>query len=97
MAKFSRREVQVTHALGFHLRAAGRFVHLSRQFQATIRVCCDGRGADGRSILDLMLLTAECGARLELEAIGPDAEEATALLAALVEQPILDDEAGRDA
>ncbi|MGO9467518.1 MAG: HPr family phosphocarrier protein, partial [Isosphaeraceae bacterium] len=82
---------------GFHLRAAGRFVHLSRHFQATIRVFCDGRGADGRSILDLMLLTAECGARLELEAIGPDAEEATALLAALVEQPILDDEAGRDA
>jgi phosphocarrier protein len=35
--------------------------------------------------LDLTTLAAECGARLELEPNGPDAEEAIAALCALVE------------
>ena len=50
-----------------------------------VRVSCNGRAADGRSILDLMTLAAESGAQLELEAIGPDAEAATAALCSLIE------------
>ena len=39
---------------------------------------------NGKSILDLTTLAAECGTRLELEARGPDAVEAIDALADLV-------------
>ena len=84
MPELSRGEVEIKSALGFHLRAASRFVQLARQFQVEVRVVCDGRAADGCSILDLIGLAAGRGARLEVEAIGPDAQEATAALCALI-------------
>jgi phosphocarrier protein HPr len=85
MPDLSRCQVEISNALGLHLRAASLFVQLSQQFRVEVRVTYNGRAANGRSILDLLTLVAECGARLELEAIGPDAEEATAALCTLIE------------
>jgi len=79
------REVEISAAAGFHLRAACRFARLAQQFRADVRVACDGRQADGRSIIDLMTLAAGCGARLEIEAYGPDAGAALDALSRLVE------------
>jgi phosphocarrier protein len=84
MSGLSRRHVEMTNAFGFHLRVASRFAELAQQFRAAVRVHCNGRAADGRSILDLLTLAAECGARLELEATGPDAEAAADALCALI-------------
>jgi phosphocarrier protein HPr len=92
----SRREIEITDAVGFHLRSASRFVRLSQQFQADVRVSCNGRAANGRSILDLMMLAAECGARLELEMTGPDADAALTTLGALVENGFHESYDGRD-
>lgn len=80
MPELSRGQVEITNVLGLHLRAASRFVQLLQQFRAEVRVYCDGRAADGRSILDLMTLEAGRGTRLELEAAGLDAEEAIGAL-----------------
>ena len=68
------------------LRAADKFVRTAQQFQVDIRVGCDGRTANGRSILDLTTLAAECGCRLELDADGPDAAAAVAALSGLIER-----------
>ena len=76
----SRRQVELTNGLGLHLRAASRLVQLAQQFQSEVRVLCEGRTADGKSILDLMTLAAQRGSRLEIEACGGDAEEAIAAL-----------------
>ena len=43
-----------------------------------------------------MTLAAGCGASLELEVNGPEAEEATAALIALIESRFHEDEEGRD-
>jgi len=80
----ARRQVEITNALGLHLRPADKFVKLAHQFQAEIRVYYRGHEFNGKSILDLTSLAAECGSRLELEARGPDAEDAIAALAELV-------------
>ncbi len=72
--------VKISNGLGLHLRAASRLVQLVKQFQSEVRVCCDGRSANGKSILDLITLGADRGARLEIEISGPDAEEATGAL-----------------
>jgi phosphotransferase system HPr (HPr) family protein len=78
------RQVELINALGFHLRAAGKFVRIAQEFQATVTVIYDGCKASGKSILDLATLAAACGSRLELEADGPDADAALDALTGLI-------------
>ena len=80
----ARRHVGVSNVLGLHLRVAGRFVKLANAFQSDVRVHCKGVRANGKSILDLLSLAAECGTMLALEAQGCDAEDAVAALANLI-------------
>ena len=80
-----RRQSEIANALGLHLRAAGEFVHVALKFQAQVRVCLDGKVADGKSILDLLTLAAASGTRLELEANGPDADAVLDALCQLIE------------
>jgi phosphocarrier protein HPr len=82
----------VNNVLGLHLRVAGRFVKLASAFQSEVRVYCKGIIADGRSILSLLSLAAECGTMLALEAEGSDAEDAVAALANLISAPTHDSE-----
>jgi phosphocarrier protein HPr len=83
-SQVARRQVEITNEYGLHLRPADKFVKLAHQFQAEIRVKYKGNEFNGKSILDLTTLAAECGSLLELEARGADAEEAVAALAELV-------------
>ena len=80
----ARRQVAVNNVLGLHLRLANKFVKLANAFQSDVRVYCKGIIADGRSILSLLSLAAECGTMLALEAEGCDAEDAVAALANLI-------------
>jgi phosphocarrier protein HPr len=80
----SKRVAKVRDPLGIHLRSASRFVEVARRFVAEIRVRLNGADANGKSILDLVCLAAECGSVLELEAHGCDSEEAVAALADLI-------------
>src|SRR5271166_3725699 len=88
----ARRQVAVNNVLGLHLRAADKFVRLAKAFQSDVKVCCKGIIADGRSILSLLSLAAECGTILALEAEGSDAEDAVAALAELITTPSRDSE-----
>lgn len=78
------RQIDVSNALGLHLRAADKFVNVAALFQADVRVACDGRTVNGKSILDLTTLAAEFGCRLVVEADGPDAPAALDALIDLV-------------
>jgi phosphocarrier protein HPr len=88
----ARRQVGVNNVLGLHLSVAGRFVKLANAFQSDVRVYYKGIIADGRSILSLLSLAAECGTMLALEAEGCDAEDAVAALADLISAPSHDSE-----
>jgi phosphotransferase system HPr (HPr) family protein len=68
---------------GLHLRAAERFVTTANRFEAEIRLMHEGRAVNGKSILDLVTLGAECGTQMVLEACGPDAASAARALADL--------------
>jgi phosphocarrier protein len=80
----ARRRTEISDALGLHLRPAARFVELAQRFAAEVRVRCNGAEADGKSLLSLLCLAAEGGMILDLEAHGPDAEEAVIALADLI-------------
>jgi phosphotransferase system HPr (HPr) family protein len=90
----ARRQVEITNSLGLHLRPADKFVKLALHYQAEIKVHYNGNQFNGKSILDLTTLAAECGTRLELEARGPDAAEAVEALAGLVSAQFYENENG---
>jgi phosphocarrier protein len=80
----ARRQVGVSSELGLHLRVANNFVKLANSFQSEVWVHCKGIMANGRSILSLLSLAAECRTMPALEAQGSDAEDAVAALASLI-------------
>lgn len=80
----ARRQVRVINAYGLHMRPADKFVRMANGFRAEVEVDHRGVRANGKSILDMAGLAAECGTTLDLEARGPDAEAALAALADLV-------------
>ena len=57
-------------------------VSLAREFDAELRISKGGHSVNGRSILELMSLSASLGSELELSASGDDAG---ALITALSE------------
>jgi phosphocarrier protein len=80
----ARRQVGVSNVLGLHLRVADQFVRTAKAFRSDVRVHCKGAMADGKSILSLLGLAAECGAMLAIEAEGCDAGDAVDALAGLI-------------
>jgi phosphocarrier protein len=74
------------------LRPADKFVKLATRYQSDVRVHYNGSVFNGKSILDLTTLAAECGTQLELEARGPDAADAISALAELVLAQFHEDE-----
>ena len=82
-----RRTVSVCNPLGLHMRPATAFAQAARAFRAAVTVWNGDRRADGKSSLDLLLLTALPGAELVLEADGDDAADAVERLAGLLASP----------
>jgi phosphocarrier protein len=87
--------VVVPNKLGLHARPAAQFVKLSSAFRAEILVGRDDVEVNGKSIMGVMMLTAEKGAELVIRASGADAEEAVRQLAALVARGFDEDDEGR--
>ncbi len=79
------RDLTIVNKRGLHARAAARFVQTAERFEAEITVTRDSTTVGGTSIMGLMMLAAGPGAVIRVAAGGPDAEEALAALAALVD------------
>jgi phosphocarrier protein len=78
------RIVAIVNPLGLHARPAAAFVKLAARFRADVEVVKDGTAVNGKSIMGVMTLAAECGSRIQIRATGDDAEAALAALADLV-------------
>lgn len=74
----------IVNRLGLHARPAAEFVKVAARFRAAVTVRKDALEVNGKSIMGMMMLAAECGSSLAIRAEGEDAEAALAALAALV-------------
>jgi phosphocarrier protein HPr len=90
------RPVEITNTLGMHLRTAAKFEELARRFQADVRVLYNGNEYNGKSIMSLLTMAAECGSKLVLECRGEDASEAVDALEELVRQGFHEDDEGQE-
>jgi len=75
----------VSDPVGFHLRAAGRIVKLTKSFESEVTIRYNGRVANAKSIMGLASLAAECGSDVFIEATGCDEEDALNQLVQLIE------------
>ena len=80
-----RRTVRVVNAQGLHARPCHAIVSRALAFQSELRIRSRNREVNGKSILELMTLSAGPGAELELVARGADAEALLAELERLFE------------
>lgn len=80
-----RRESTIQNAEGFHIRPAQLFMEKANEFRSDVMVLTeDGMEADGKSILGLMTLGLETGAKIILEIDGEDEAAAADALVELI-------------
>jgi phosphocarrier protein len=79
-----RRTVKIANRQGLHARPAAEFVKLAKSFEAEILATKEELEVNGKSILGLMMLAAECGSELTIRADGDDADAAVERLCALI-------------
>jgi len=75
----------VSDPVGFHLRAAGRIVKLTKTFESEVTIRYNGRVANAKSIMGLASLAAEFGTDVVIEVTGDDEEAALKRLVQLIE------------
>ena len=89
------RDIVVCNKLGLHARPAMQFVDLANQFKSDVTVHKFGEEpgtADGKSVMQMIILAATEGTPLKIEAAGDDAEEAVKRLAELFESKFGEEE-----
>jgi len=80
------RDIVVSNKLGLHARPAMQFVDAANGFSSDIVVIKGGEEpgeADGKSVMQMIILAAVEGTPLKIEAVGDDAQQAVDALAEL--------------
>jgi phosphocarrier protein len=75
----------IKNKFGLHARPSASFVQTASRFHSEIKVEKDGQVADGKSIMDLMMLAAAQGTFITVTANGVDAPDALEALEGLIE------------
>lgn len=86
MSKTCSSKVKITNRQGLHARPAMDFVQAASGFASDVRVRNNDEDADGKSVMELMMLAATQGTEIEVICVGDDAEAALAHLASLIKR-----------
>jgi phosphocarrier protein len=78
------RDAQIVNPLGMHARPAAEFVKTASRFRCAVEVRKDDLRVNGKSIMGVMMLSAERGSAMRICTDGEDAEQAMDALLALV-------------
>jgi phosphocarrier protein HPr len=69
-------QLHITNKVGLHARPASLFVQEANKYESEVIVINGDNVADGKSILDILLLGADQGCVITVRAEGSDAEDA---------------------
>ncbi|HEX7021097.1 MAG TPA: HPr family phosphocarrier protein [Gemmatimonadaceae bacterium] len=78
------RTVQIINQNGLHARPAAEIVKLAAKYKSDVTVVRDDLEVNGKSIMGVMMLAAECGSSITLRAEGPDADQVLDALSDLI-------------
>lgn len=80
----ARKTVTVQNKQGLHARPAALFVQVANKYESHITIIRDEERVNGKSIMGILMLGAEQGCQITIEADGKDAEQALFELEKLV-------------
>jgi phosphocarrier protein HPr len=78
------RSLTIVNRLGLHARAAAKLVTLCSRYVSEVALVVNGRRANARHFIAILLLSASMGAQVSVEATGPDEVEAIAAVTRLI-------------
>lgn len=84
--------VTIINKLGLHARAAALFANTAARFGSQIKVGLHGKMIDAKSVMSLMLLAANQGTTITLQAQGSDQDEAMQAIIELINNRFNEDE-----
>ena len=79
-----QREVTIVNRLGLHARAAVKVVSLCSKYVSSVVLVVNGRRAEGRRMMAILMLSATVGSQVLIQAQGPDEKEALEAVTRLI-------------
>lgn len=83
MAKIQKR-IKIKNKEGLHARPAALFVQVASKFDSVVKLKNGDDSVEGKSIMGILSLGAECGDQVMIIAEGDDAKEAVEELTAVL-------------
>lgn len=77
--------VVLTNRMGLHARPSTAIATAATRFHSDITITKDDMTVDAKSVLELLMLAAECGSELLVRAEGKDAAAAVQAVVGLVQ------------
>lgn len=78
------RKLTIVNRLGLHARAAVKLVSVCSKYVSNIVIVANGRRANGRQMMAILLLAASMGVTVSVEVDGPDEVEAITAVTRLI-------------
>ena len=79
-----QREVTIVNRLGLHARPAVKLVSLCSKYVSSVVLVVNGRRAEGRRLIAILLLSAAMGTQVSIRVQGPDELEAIEAVTRLI-------------
>ncbi len=80
----AERSVRIANRNGVHARPAAEIVKLAARFKSDITIIRDDLEVNGKSIMGVMMLAAECGSSILIRSEGTDETAAIDTLSAII-------------
>ena len=80
----TRTEIEITNKLGLHARASAKLTQLATGFESEVWMEKGSRRVNAKSIMGVMMLAAEKGAKVIVETAGSDEQAAMDALLKLI-------------
>lgn len=80
-----KKKLTIINKLGLHARASAKLVHLTAQFASKIQLCRGDRCVNGKSIMEVMMLAATQGTKINFIIDGKDEKIAMQQIKALID------------
>ena len=80
----TRTEIEITNKLGLHARASAKLTQLATGFESEVWMEKGSRRVNAKSIMGVMMLAAEKGAKVIVETVGSDEQAAMDALLKLI-------------
>lgn len=76
----ARRTTTIVNKQGWHARPSALIVRTANGFKSDVRITINGQVANGKSMMEVIMLASPCGTQVDITARGVDADACAAAI-----------------